>query len=107
MSVDLAPFWGGYNATVTIRNTGTALVNGWQLSFMIPDQQHLASGWSASLTGGINGGVVLARDAGYNAVIVPAGTTQFGLQVTVVGGGPGPSVWQAPYGFALNGGACS
>lgn len=107
VSVDLAPFWGGYNATLTVRNTGKATVNGWQLSFRIGDQQHLVSGWGASVTGGVNGGGVLARDGGYNAVIAPGATAQFGLQVQVVGGGAGPSSWSGPSGFALNGGACS
>jgi hypothetical protein len=114
VTVSTSMFWGGYNATLTVKNTGQAHVDGWRLVFTLPQGQHLASGWNATFITGQRGSV-RASDAGYNAKVPPGGSVQIGFQAQF--GVPGsPGVPGAPGGsgslggpgrFALNGVACS
>jgi hypothetical protein len=107
VGVSTAMFWGGYTATVTIRNTGRTTVNGWLLTFRLPDGQVLTNGWNGNFSA--SGSSVRVADAGHNAVVPAGGSTQIGFQGQF--GSPpgpgGPGGWGPPYGFALNGGACS
>lgn len=90
---------GGFTADVTIGNTGTAPVNGWSLAFSFTGDQKITNGWNATVTQ--SGTSVTARDAGYNAVISPAGTVSFGFQGTYTSDDTSPTA------FTLNGAACS
>jgi cellulase/cellobiase CelA1 len=107
VTADISPFWGGYNATVTVTNTGAGQVKGWRLSFSIPNGQQITSSWNAHVT--VGGTTVRATDAGFNSTLAPRGSIQFGFQAQYGWGGPGqaPGGWGGPYGFALNGVACS
>jgi cellulase/cellobiase CelA1 len=96
--VDLAPYWGGYSATITVRNTGGTQVDGWRLSFGLPDQQVIARSWNGRFS--VRGSSVWVSDAGFNATLPPGGSTQIGYQAQARWPG-GPS------GFALNGVGCS
>ncbi|GAA0916024.1 cellulose binding domain-containing protein [Virgisporangium aurantiacum] len=89
--------WGtGYQATYTIRNTGTAPATGWQVAFALPATATLGTFWDAAVT--TSGRVSTARDKGYNATIPAGGSTAFGF--VVAGSGD-------PTGCTVNGTACS
>jgi len=101
VSVATAPFWGGYNATITVKNIGTTAVTGWRVSFRIGDRQRLVSAWGATLTA--TGTAVQGHDAGYDANLPPGGTSQFGFQAQFDAG----AAPVGPSGFVLNGVPCS
>lgn len=106
VSVDRSMFWGGYNATITVRNTGATQVNGWRLTFAIPKAQRITGSWNAQVTA--RGAAVQAAAAGFNSSLAPGGSTQFGFQARFEGGperGPGGS--GGPSNFALNGVGCA
>lgn len=90
---------GGFVATVTVQNTGTAPVDGWIVAFGYPGDQRVTSAWSAIV--GQSGATVTARNLDWNRVIAPGGSATFGLQ----------GRWDAsdapPTGFSLNGAACA
>jgi cellulase/cellobiase CelA1 len=90
---------GGFVASVTVHNTGTAPVDGWTLGFSFAGDQRIASLW-----GGVHtqtGAAVTVRDAGWNSMIAPGGSASFGLQ----------GAWTAsnapPGAFTLNGAPCT
>lgn len=89
---------GGFNGVVDIKNTGTAAVNGWTLTFTFGGDQKITNFYSAAVTQA--GAKVTASNLGYNAAIAPGADLTFGFQGT----------WSAsdatPTGFALNGTAC-
>jgi hypothetical protein len=90
---------GGFTAEVTIKNAGTAPVDGWNLGFALPAGQSVTSAWNASLTS--SGGTVTARDVGFNSRIQAGGTQSFGFQGTYTG------TFAEPDRFTLNGAACT
>ena len=56
---------GGFVASVTIANPGSAAINGWTLSFSFPGDQKITNAWSGSVTQ--TGANVSITNAGYNA----------------------------------------
>ncbi|MGV9370442.1 cellulose binding domain-containing protein [Micromonospora tulbaghiae] len=90
---------GGFVATVTVQNTGTAPIDGWILTFGFPGDQQVTTAWNATV--GQTGAAVTARNADWNRVIAPNGSTTFGFQ----------GRWSAsdapPTGFSLNGAPCT
>jgi endo-1,4-beta-xylanase len=89
----------GFVADVTIRNTGTTVINGWTLTWTFPGNQTITSAWNTVATQ--SGQAVTARDAGWNAAIPPGGTASFGFQATYGGTNPPPTA------FRLGGTACT
>ncbi|KOV31541.1 endoglucanase [Streptomyces sp. XY431] len=90
---------GGFTATVTVRNTGTAAVSGWTLGWSFPGDQRISTGWNATVTQ--SGRTVSARDAGWNAGLAAGASTSLGFQATYSGANP------APARFTLNGADCA
>lgn len=90
---------GGFTASITIANTGTTAINGWQLGFIFPGDQKITNAWNATITQ--NGESVTATSASYNAAISPGGNTSLGFQGTWTNSDA------APASFTLNGSACS
>jgi hypothetical protein len=89
--------WGtGYQARYTIKNTGTAAVNGWQLTFGLPSSAKLGSFWDTTIS--TSGAASTAKDRGYNATIAPGKTTVFGFVVAGRG---------APVSCTVNGASCT
>ncbi|MGI5146788.1 fibronectin type III domain-containing protein [Plantactinospora sp. CA-294935] len=86
----------GPETWISVRNTAPTTVDGWTLSWGLPDSQRIAAIWNASLVSH-TGGIVTARNLGWNAVIAP------GVAVTIgyLGGGA-----FLPSGIALNGQPC-
>ncbi|MEU7679319.1 cellulose binding domain-containing protein [Micromonospora taraxaci] len=90
---------GGFVATVTVQNIGTAPVDGWIVTFTFPGDQQVTSHWNATV--GQTGATVTARDVGWNRVLAPDGSATFGVQ----------GRWSAsdapPTAFSLNGAPCA
>ncbi|MEV8528710.1 glycoside hydrolase family 9 protein [Streptomyces sp. NPDC052000] len=89
----------GFTATVTVKNTGSTTVDGWQLTWAYAGGQRVTSAWNATVTQ--DGTAVTAHDAGWNRGIAPGATVSFGFQGTHTGANPVPTA------FSLNGHACT
>ncbi|CAL9513431.1 Exoglucanase_xylanase [Nocardiopsis dassonvillei] len=83
---------------VTVRNTGSAAVNGWTLGWTQPSGQQITHSWNATVTQ--TGSGVTARNASWNGTLAPGGSASFGFQITHQG------QVAPPTGFELNGAAC-
>ncbi|MFG2573929.1 cellulase family glycosylhydrolase [Streptomyces sp. NPDC048481] len=90
---------GGFQAEITLRNTGAAPVSGWRLGFVFANGQSVASMWGG--TAAQSGGSVTVTPAAYTST-VPAGGS-----VTVGFIGNKGATNTAPTAFTLNGGACA
>ena len=88
----------GLTDNITIANTGSTAINGWQLKFNLASGQTITSGWSATYSP--TSGAVTATNVSYNGSIPPGGSTTIGFQATHSGNNA------APTGFTLNGAAC-
>jgi acetylxylan esterase len=90
---------GGFVAGVTIDNTGSTAVSGWQLAFTFPGDQKITNAWNAAVSQ--SGSGVTAANLSYDATISPGGNVSFGVQ------GTWASNDTAPTSFSLNGTACT
>ncbi|MEU4573590.1 cellulose binding domain-containing protein [Nonomuraea sp. ATR24] len=90
---------GGFNGTVTIKNTGTTPISGWRLSWNWAGNQQVTAFWNTNLTQ--TGTQVVARDAGHNANIGPSSSVSFGYEASVTGTNAPPAE------FRLNGIPCA
>jgi endo-1,4-beta-xylanase len=88
----------GLTNNITIKNTGTAAINGWSLRFSLASGQTITNGWNATYSP--TSGQVTATNVSYNAAIPPGGSTTIGFQANHTGNSA------APTGFTLNGLAC-
>ncbi|KKD08994.1 esterase [Streptomyces sp. WM6386] len=89
----------GLTASVTITNTGTTTLNGWQLGFTLPAGQTITNGWNATYAP--SSGAVTATNASYNATLAPNASVSIGYQATHTGNSAAPGA------FTLNGTACT
>nr|WP_239311443.1 cellulose binding domain-containing protein [Plantactinospora mayteni] len=89
----------GFQGDVTIRNTGTAAVDGWSLRWSFTNGQRVDQGWGASFTQ--TGAQVTATNVSWNGLISPGGTATFGFIANWTGGNAKPTA------FTLNGSACT
>ncbi|MGC0328772.1 hypothetical protein RKD23_001762 [Streptomyces sp. SAI-170] len=99
VAYDTNVWQGGFTANLTVKNTGSAPIDGWRLGFTLPSGQRITSSWNATLTG--SSGAVTAAPVAYNARIPAGGTQSFGFQGTYSG------TFAEPSAFTLNGTACS
>ncbi|QLQ36725.2 glycoside hydrolase family 3 N-terminal domain-containing protein [Micromonospora robiginosa] len=91
---------GGFSATITVRNTGTAALSGWTLRFAFPDAgQRVTQGWSA--TWSQSGTAVTAGNAAWNGSLPAGASTGLGFNGTYGGTNPRPTS------FTLNGAPCT
>lgn len=90
---------GGFQAGVTIRNTGRAAINGWTLRWSFGDGQSVQNMWNASSSQ--RGAAVSATNASYVATIAPGGQVSIGFigSMRDRNGAPGS--------FTLNGTVCA
>ncbi|MFF9853447.1 cellulase family glycosylhydrolase [Streptomyces litmocidini] len=92
--------WGtGFNADVTIRNTGTQAVKGWRLDFAFPGGQTVTSAWNAKVAQ--EGNQVHATHESWTETIPAGGSVSFGLSASSTGGNAVPAT------FTLNGATCA
>jgi endoglucanase len=90
---------GGFQATVTVKNTGTANLSPWTATWAMPAGATLGSGWNATVTQGSDGTITAAAPS-FNQSLAPGGSVAVGF--TANGAlGSGPS------GVKLNGSACT
>jgi non-reducing end alpha-L-arabinofuranosidase len=92
---------GGFGASLTITNTGSTAINGWNVQFSFPNGQTITQLWGGSYTQ--SGSTVTITNASYNGSI-PAGQS--------LASPPGfNGTWNgtntAPTSFTLNGSLCS
>jgi hypothetical protein len=72
---------GGYQLQLTVKNTGTAAMAGWNTGFMFADTaESVTSSWNATVTQ--SGKQVTAVNANYNGALAAGGSTSFGMVVT-------------------------
>jgi poly(hydroxyalkanoate) depolymerase family esterase len=89
----------GLTASVTLTNTGTTAINGWQLGFALPAGQAITNGWGATYTP--SSGSVTATNASYNGTLAPGTSVSIGYQASHTGNSAAPGT------FTLNGTACT
>ncbi len=99
VAYDTNVWQGGFTANVTVRNTGSAALDGWQLGFTLPSGQRVTGAWNANLSGAT--GALVASPVAHNARIAAGGSQNFGFQGTYSG------TFAEPSGFTLNGTACA
>ncbi|WP_424920720.1 MULTISPECIES: cellulase family glycosylhydrolase [unclassified Streptomyces] len=90
---------GGFQGEITIRNTGTAAVNGWNLGFSFADGQTVSNMWGGTPTQ--SGATVSVAPAAYTAQIAVNGSVTVGFT-----GNKGAKN-TAPAAFTLSGTACT
>ncbi|MDU0292073.1 lytic polysaccharide monooxygenase [Saccharothrix longispora] len=90
---------GGFTANVSVKNTGTSAVNGWQLAWDVPAGQGISQAWSADVT--VASGKATARGASWNQNIQPGQTVSFGFNGTSQG------TPANPVSFTLGGATCA
>jgi mannan endo-1,4-beta-mannosidase len=94
--------WGtSFNGDVTVKNTGSTTVNGWQLAFAFPGNQTITQMWNANPTQ-TGKQVTATNPTGYNTTIAPGTSVNFGFSATSVPGTNG-----IPTTFTLNGRTCT
>ncbi|MER5945551.1 cellulose binding domain-containing protein [Streptomyces sp. NPDC001904] len=91
---------GGFQADVTLTNTGSAAWNGWSLDWTFADGQKVSQLWNASYTQA--GTAVTAKNASWNGTVVAGSSVAFGF----TGSRPGAANGK-PTAFRLDGQNCS
>ncbi|MEU8260509.1 cellulose binding domain-containing protein [Micromonospora sp. NPDC048999] len=71
---------GGFQAEVSVRNTGTNPIAGWSTSFSFPGAQRISDAWNA--TANQSGQQVTATDVGWNGSLAAGGTASWGFVAT-------------------------
>jgi hypothetical protein len=84
---------------LTIKNTGSAAINGWTLAWTFAGNQQITNAWGIVVTQ--TGQSVSARNETWDATIPSGGTVTPGFQATYSGTNARPTS------FRLNGAACS
>ena len=90
---------GGFQATVNVRNTGTAPVDGWTVQWAFATGQVVGEMWNA--TPRQFRGLVNAANVHYNSKIAPGGSVEIGFNGSARGDNAVPKA------FSLNGVPCS
>ncbi|MGI5053528.1 MULTISPECIES: cellulase family glycosylhydrolase [Streptomyces] len=90
---------GGFQGEITIRNTGTATLNGWNLGFSFAGGQTVSNMWGGTPTQ--SGATVSVAPASYTAQIAANGSVTVGFTGTRGAANPAPAA------FTLSGTACT
>ncbi|WP_328455535.1 cellulase family glycosylhydrolase [Streptomyces sp. NBC_00386] len=78
--------WGsGFNADITVTNTGSSATKSWQVTWEWPGSQTISSMWNASYSQ--VGRTVTANNADHNGVIAAGASTGFGFGAAPGGAG--------------------
>jgi Cellulose binding domain len=88
----------GFNASVTVRNNGTAALNPWVSTLTLPSGVTLGNGWNATVKA--TGSTLTAQAPSWAASLAPGASVTWNFQAK---GASSP----APNGFKLNGVTCS
>jgi endo-1,4-beta-xylanase len=68
---------GGYQATVTVANSGGSTINGWTVGLTLASGQTITQLWNGTNTG--TSGAVTVKNASYNGTLAPGSSTTFGF----------------------------
>ncbi|MGC4946488.1 cellulase family glycosylhydrolase [Streptomyces sp. DT224] len=90
---------GGFQGEITIRNTGTAAIDGWKLGFSFANGQTVTNMWGGTPTQ--SGGSVSVAPASYTSTIAPNSSVTVGF----TGSQSGTNT--APAAFTLSGADCA
>ncbi|MFJ2262895.1 cellulase family glycosylhydrolase [Streptomyces sp. NPDC087844] len=90
---------GGFQGEITIRNTGTAAVNGWKLVFAFANGQTVSNMWGGTPTQ--SGTTVSVAPASYTSTIPASGSVAVGFTANKGALNTAPTV------FTLNGTTCA
>ncbi|MFH8754740.1 cellulase family glycosylhydrolase [Streptomyces atroolivaceus] len=90
---------GGFQGEITIRNTGTTALNGWNLAFAFANGQTISNMWGGTPTQ--SGSSVSVAPAGYTASIAANGSVTLGFT------GTRSTANAAPTAFTLSGNTCT
>jgi poly(3-hydroxybutyrate) depolymerase len=71
---------GGFQADVTVSNTGSTTTKGWKVSWTLASGQSVSQVWNGSLT--MSGSTATVTNAAYNGTLAPGSGTSFGLLVS-------------------------
>ena len=83
-TVTVGQSWpGGFQGTVTVRNTGTSSIGTWLVGFTVPTGTTVAQGWNGTYSQ--TGTTIWVRSVAWNGTIPPGGSTTSGFN------GSGPS----------------
>jgi poly(hydroxyalkanoate) depolymerase family esterase len=99
VSATISAWSTGLTASLTVTNTGTTTLNGWQLGFPLPSGQTITNGWGATYSP--TSGTVTATNAAYNGTLAPNASVTIGYQAQHAG------TTAPPTGFTLNGASCT
>jgi beta-glucosidase len=88
----------GFQADITIRNTGSAPVDGWRLVWTFGQGQRVTQLWGGEATA--RGDTVTVRNADWNGGLAPGATATVGFTASHRGRNP------VPITFSLNGAPC-
>jgi hypothetical protein len=89
----------GYVARVTLRNVDTQVLNGWTMHWVFGGDQRISSLWNGRASQ--VGREVQVRDDGWNAVLAPGESLQFGFEAIAT---PADT---DPVRFSVNGAGCA
>ncbi|MEV0534837.1 glycoside hydrolase family 6 protein [Kitasatospora sp. NPDC050463] len=83
--------WGsGFNADVTVTNTGTAATTGWKVTWTWGGTQQVGNAWNGVLTQSGTG--VSVTNASYNGALAAGASTGFGLSAGYSGSNTAPTL---------------
>ncbi|MEU8364380.1 cellulose binding domain-containing protein [Nonomuraea sp. NPDC048882] len=68
---------GGFQAEVTVTNTGPSPISAWTVAWTFADGQRITQLWGGTLSA--NGSSVTVRNAGWNGQLAPGAATTFGF----------------------------
>ncbi|WP_206062029.1 cellulose binding domain-containing protein [Nonomuraea basaltis] len=68
---------GGFQSAVTVKNTGTTALSGWQVTWTLPHCQTSTQSWSSDLS--VSGSAVTAKNMFWNGRLNASDSTTFGL----------------------------
>ncbi|GIH20884.1 cellulose binding domain-containing protein [Rugosimonospora africana] len=85
---------GGFQANVTVRNSGGAPISGWTVGLGFTAGQTVTQVWNATETQA--GASVTLRNVSYNGSLAPGATTSAGFLASWTGSNPSPSVTCTP-----------
>jgi chitinase len=86
----------GFEATLTVSNSGTSAVNGWRVELDLPANEAITSAWNTTMTRSGNHYVFVNAD--WNGTVNPGAGVSAGLE------GTGPPL--SPTSCTVNGGSC-
>ncbi|MFG1821444.1 cellulose binding domain-containing protein [Microbispora bryophytorum] len=78
---------GGFQADVTVRNSGASAVSGWRVAWSFPNGQTISQLWSGTVSQ--SGSNVTVQNLSWNGNLSAGATTSFGF--TGTGSGTVPS----------------